>query len=145
MSRSNTTGPLVENVPKPMVFPSASSKIKNQHLDRWALVYVRQSTHHQILDHPESTARQYALVDRAAALGWNQERVMVIDQDLGISGRSTATREGFQRLRSMVVLNHVGIVLGLEVSRMARSHRDWHDLFEECASHDTLLSDEDGV
>lgn len=145
MSRSNTTGPLVENAPKPMVFPSASIKIKNHHLDRWALVYVRQSTHHQILDHPESTARQYALVDRAAALGWNQNRIMVIDQDLGISGRTAVTREGFQRLRNMVVLNHVGIVLGLEVSRVARCHRDWHDLFEECASHDTLLSDEDGV
>ena len=145
MITSEPTKPPVVEHKKTMVSPSSSVKIMNGHLARWAVVYVRQSTHHQIIDHPESTARQYALADRAEGLGWNRQRVMVIDQDLGLTGRSSESREGFQHLRNMVLLNHVGIVLALEVSRVARCNRDWHDLFEECAIHDTLLSDEDGV
>jgi len=145
MSRSDPIQSPVINSAHSTILPVSSIKIKNHHLDRWAVVYVRQSTHHQIIDHPESTARQYALADRAVALGWNRDRVEVIDQDLGITGQTTDIREGFQHLQEMVMLKHVGIVLGLEVSRMARCNRDWHNLFEECANRDTLLSDEDGV
>lgn len=145
MSRSDPIQAPVKNSANTSIFPVSSIKIKNHHLDRWAIVYVRQSTHHQMIDHPESTARQYALADRAVALGWSRQRVEVIDQDLGISGQTIDIREGFQHLQEMVMLKHVGIVLGLEVSRMARCNRDWHTLFEECANRDTLLSDEDGV
>jgi DNA invertase Pin-like site-specific DNA recombinase len=145
MSRSDQIQSPAKDFKKTTILPLSSIKIKNHHLDRWAVVYVRQSTHHQIIDHPESTARQYALADRAVALGWYRERVEVIDQDLGITGQTTEAREGFKRLEEMVMLKHVGIVLGLEVSRMARCNRDWHNLFEECANRDTLLSDEDGV
>src|SRR5438270_608433 len=93
----------------------------------------------------ESTARQYALRERALALGWPAERIVVIDQDLGQSGRSAADRAGFQRLVAEVGLGHVGLVLGLEVSRLARSSSDWHHLLEICALTGTLILDEDGL
>ena len=98
------------------------------HLQRLACLYVRQSTLQQVLAHTESTARQYALQDRAVALGWPAERIVVIDQDLGHSGASAADRAGFQRLVADVGLGKVGLVLGLEVSRLARSSSDWHHL-----------------
>jgi len=110
-----------------------------------AVIYVRQSSPHQVIDHPESTARQYALVERAIALGWERDRILVIDDDLGQSGRSADGRKGFQRMRELIVLKHAGLILSLEVSRVARSSRDWHDLFECCGVNDILLSDEDGV
>ena len=122
-----------------------SPKLKPWHLGRTAVVYVRQSTPQQVIDHQESTARQYALADRAVELGWPRERVVVIDDDLGKSGQSVEGRPGFQRLLAEVALDHVGLILGLETSRLARSCRDWHQLLEICAVFDTLLADTDGV
>ena len=115
------------------------------HLQRRATVYVRQSTPHQMIEHGESLARQYAFSDRALAMGWLPQDVEVIDEDLGLSGRGSDERRGFQRLLADVAQNRVGLVLALEVSRLARNSRDWHNLFELCAIRDTLLADEDGV
>jgi DNA invertase Pin-like site-specific DNA recombinase len=109
------------------------------------MVYVRQSHPQQVVEHVESTARQYALVDRAIAYGWSPERVIVIDEDQGQSGQSMATRLGFQRLLAEVSLDHVGLILGLELSRLARSNKDWHQLLELCAIFRTLLADADGL
>ena len=106
---------------------------------------MRQSTLHQVLENTESTARQYALRERAIALGWPPERIVVIDQDLGQSGASAADRAGFQRLVAEVGLGHVGLVMGLEVSRLARSSLDWHHLLEICTMTGTLILDEDGL
>jgi DNA invertase Pin-like site-specific DNA recombinase len=124
---------------------SRSSKLKDWHLDRWAIVYVRQSTPQQVNDHQESTARQYALANRAIDLGWSAERVLVIDDDLGRSGQSVEGRLGFQRLLAEVALDRVGLILGLEMSRLARSCKDWHHLLELCARFRTLLADADGL
>jgi DNA invertase Pin-like site-specific DNA recombinase len=119
-------------------------KIRVEHLRRDADLYVRQSTLRQVLENTESTERQYALRERAIALGWPRERVVVIDSDLGQSG-ADSDRAGFQRLVSEVGLGRVGIVLGLEVSRLARNCSDWHRLLELCAIADTLILDEDGL
>jgi DNA invertase Pin-like site-specific DNA recombinase len=116
-----------------------------QHLTRLACLYVRQSTLQQVMENTESTSRQYALRERARALGWAEERIVVIDQDLGHSGASTADRLGFQRLVAEVGLGHVGLVLGLEVSRLARNSSDWHQLLEICALTHTLILDEEGL
>lgn len=124
---------------------ASSSKVLPGHLERLAVVYVRQSSPKQVLDHRESTARQYAFADQAVAFGWPRERVVTIDEDLGKSGRTTEGRSGFQRLVTEVTLNHVGLVLGLEMSRLARSSKDWHAFFEMCAIFGTLIADEDGV
>jgi DNA invertase Pin-like site-specific DNA recombinase len=115
------------------------------HLHRLACLYVRQSTLQQVLANTESTTRQYALRERAEALGWPAERILVIDQDLGQSGASAADRAGFQRLVAEVGLGKVGLVLGLEVSRLARSSSAWHHLLEICALTGTLILDEDGL
>jgi DNA invertase Pin-like site-specific DNA recombinase len=115
------------------------------HLTRQACLYVRQSTLHQVFENTESTARQYALRERALALGWADERIVVIDQDLGHSAASTADRLGFQRLVASVGLGQVGLVLGLEVSRLARNSSDWHHLLEICALTQTLILDEEGL
>ena len=120
-------------------------QITPRHLQRLACLYVRQSTLHQVFANTESTARQYALRERALALGWPAERILVIDQDLGHSGASAADRVGFQRLVAEVGLGKVGLVLGLEVSRLARSSSDWHHLLEICALTGTLILDEDGL
>jgi DNA invertase Pin-like site-specific DNA recombinase len=109
------------------------------------VVYVRQSTVQQVLDHQESTRLQYGLRVRACELGWSAERVVVIDDDLGKSGATVEGRVGFQRLVSEVSLDHVGIILGVEMSRLARSGKDWHQLLELCALFRTLLADTDGV
>jgi DNA invertase Pin-like site-specific DNA recombinase len=122
-----------------------SEKVQGRHRDRLAIVYVRQSTLRQLEHHQESTRLQYALVERALQLGWPRERVEVIDDDLGRSGASAADRPGFQRLVAEVGLGHVGLVLGIEMSRLARSCRDWYQLLEICALSDTLLADCDGV
>ena len=124
---------------------SRSPKIRPWHLDRDAVVYVRQSTPQQVVDHQESTARQYALADRAVELGWTRARVSVIDDDLGRSGQSVEGRPGFQRLLAEVALDRVGLILGLEMSRLARSCKDWHQLLELCARFHTLLADADGL
>jgi DNA invertase Pin-like site-specific DNA recombinase len=125
--------------------PLRSPKLKPWHLDRTAVVYVRQSTPQQVADHKESTARQYALVDRAVTLGWTRDRVTTIDDDLGKSGQSIEGRLGFQRLLAEVALDRVGLILGLEMSRLARSCKDWHQLLELCARFRVLLADADGV
>src|SRR5689334_15507199 len=122
-----------------------TGKIQARHRERQAIVYVRQSTMRQVLQHQESTRLQYALSDRARQLGWSQDQVVVIDDDLGRSAASTLHRPGFQRLVAEVGLGHVGLVLGIEVSRLARSCRDWHQLLEMCALFDTLIADADGV
>src|SRR5213593_4947154 len=119
-------------------------KITATHLQRQAYLYVRQSTLRQVLENTESTKRQYALRERAVALGWPLDRVVVIDSDLGQSG-ADSDRLGFQQLVAAVGLGEVGVVLGLEVSRLARSSSDWHRLLEICALTDTLILDEDGI
>jgi DNA invertase Pin-like site-specific DNA recombinase len=121
------------------------SKIKPAHTQRAAFVYIRQSTPGQVEHNRESTARQYALADRACQLGWSKEQVVIVDEDLGLSGSSTDKRSGFARLTSEVALAHVGIVLGLEVSRLARNNADWYRLLELCGVTDTLIGDNDGV
>ncbi len=134
---------------EPSVHPSEGgvigSKLCDHHLRRQAIVYVRQSHPHQVVENVESTARQYALVDRATAWGWAPERVIVIDEDQGQSAQSIANRLGFQRLLAEVSLDHVGLILGLELSRLARSNKDWHQLLELCAIFGTLLADADGL
>jgi DNA invertase Pin-like site-specific DNA recombinase len=127
------------------VQPAALQKITARHLSRQAMLYVRQSTLHQVLENTESTARQYGLRERAIALGWEASRIVVIDQDLGQSGASTVDRLGFQHLVAEVGLGHVGLVMGLEVSRLARSSLDWHHLLEICTMTGTLILDEDGL
>jgi DNA invertase Pin-like site-specific DNA recombinase/predicted DNA-binding transcriptional regulator AlpA len=121
------------------------SKIQLTHTRRAAYVYIRQSTPGQVEHNRESTARQYALANRACQLGWPKEQVVVIDEDLGLSGSSTDKRSGFARLTSDVALARVGIVLGLEVSRLARNNADWYRLLELCGVTDTLIGDNDGV
>jgi DNA invertase Pin-like site-specific DNA recombinase len=120
-------------------------KVQASHLKRNAYLYVRQSTLRQVFENTESTKRQYGLRQRAIALGWSEDRIVVIDTDLGQSGASAADREGFQRLVAEVGIGHAGIVLGLEVSRLARNSMDWHRLLEICAITDTLILDEDGI
>ncbi len=120
-------------------------KIQRRHRERTAMVYIRQSTPQQVERHQESTRLQYALVDRAFQFGWARESIVVIDDDLGRSGASIEGRFGFQRLVAEVGLGHVGLVLGVEMSRLARSCRDWHQLLEICALFDTLIADADGV
>lgn len=126
-------------------FVSRSSKITHGHLEGIAFVYVRQSTANQVLNHRESAARQYSLVDRAVEFGWQFDRVEVIDEDQGQSGATAESRTGFQRLLAEVSLGHVGIILGLELSRLARSNKDWHQLIELCAIFGTILADQDGI
>ena len=121
------------------------NKIKPVHIRRAAVVYIRQSTASQVEHHRESTARQYALVERACDLGWPKEQVIVVDEDLGISGASAGNRAGFARMASEVALGRVGIVLGLEVSRLARNNADWYRLLDLCVITDTLIGDGDGL
>ena len=121
------------------------SKVATRHLERKAFVYVRQSSMAQVQQHRESAQRQYALRERAVRLGWRVEQVETIDDDQGQSGASASGRGGFQRLVSEVALGHVGAVLGLEVSRLARSCVDWYRLLEVAALSRTLIVDEDGV
>src|SRR5246127_2989915 len=120
-------------------------KVTADHLKRNAYLYIRQSTLRQVVEHTEGTQRQYDLRQRAVALGWPIERVIVIDSDLGHSAATAADREGFQKLVTEVSLEKAGIVLGLEVSRLARNSTDWHRLLEICALTDTLILDEDGL
>ena len=122
-----------------------SPKVQSHHLQRDAYLYIRQSSMRQVMENIESTKRQYALRARAIALGWPDDRVIVIDCDQGESGASAAWREGFRRLVTEVGLGRAGIVMGLEVSRLARNNADWHRLLEICALADTLILDEDGV
>jgi hypothetical protein len=120
-------------------------KITPKHLEHDAYLYIRQSTPRQVLENTESTQRQYALRDRAVALGWPLEHIHVIDCDLGKSGSQSAGRDGFQKLVSEVALGKAGLVMGLEVSRLARNSADWHRLIELCSLAGALILDEDGI
>lgn len=132
--------------PRPRAdFLVTTGKIARHHRERLAIIYVRQSTLQQVERHQESTRLQYGLVERALQLGWAREQIVVIDEDLGRSGASAAGRTGFQRLVTEVSLDHVGIILGVEMSRLARASRDWYQLLEVCAVFATLLGDLDGI
>ena len=121
------------------------TKVKPSHIRRSAFVYIRQSSPSQVEHNRESTARQYALVEKACELGWAKEQVILIDEDLGLSGSGSAKRSGFARMTAEVALGHVGIVLGLEVSRLARNNADWYRLLDLCGMTDTLIGDSDGI
>jgi DNA invertase Pin-like site-specific DNA recombinase len=121
------------------------TKVKPSHTQRAALVYIRQSSPAQVEYNRESTARQYGLVDKACQLGWGKEQVIMIDEDLGLTGSGWARRSGFARMAAEVALGHVGIVLALEVSRVARNNADWYRLFDLCSITDTLVADSDGI
>ena len=126
--------------------PGAFLAVADTFLDpKKTAVYVRQSTTAQVHDHQESTRLQYGLAERAVTLGWAPSRVVVIDEDLGHSASGIDARPGFARLVAEVGLDHVGIVLGIEMSRLARSGREWHQLLELCALSGALLGDQDGV
>jgi DNA invertase Pin-like site-specific DNA recombinase len=122
-----------------------STKIREEHAAKLAIVYVRQSSPQQVVENQESRARQYALADFAKTLGWPAERVLVIDEDQGQSGTRADNRSGFQRVLTEVTMDHVGMVLSLEMSRLARSSKDWHHLLEVCGVFGSLLADQDGV
>ncbi len=134
-------------VPLARLTPLAEShpKILEVHRKRLAVVYIRQSSLYQVENHLESQQRQYQLTGRAQAFGWPGARCVVIDEDLGISGAQSFNRPGYQRLVSMVALREVGIVFGLEISRLARNSLDWYQLLELAAAFDVLIADEDGV
>jgi DNA invertase Pin-like site-specific DNA recombinase len=127
------------------IMQADAQKVKPEHLKRDAYLYIRQSTPRQVLENTESTKRQYALQQRAIALGWPSERIVVIDKDLGQSGAFAVDREGFQKLVGEVGMGHAGLVIGLEVSRLARNCSEWYRLLEICAFTDTLILDEDGL
>ena len=122
-----------------------TAKVTASRLRRDAYLYIRQSTLYQVINNTESTGRQYDLKSRAAALGWPEDRIHVIDVDQGRSGASAADRAGFQHLVAEVSLGRAGIVLGLECSRLARDSADWQQLVKICAHTDTLILDEDGL
>src|SRR5437867_12009960 len=128
-----------------MLMPATAAKLHSAQWERMAYVYVRQSTPGQVVEHRESTERQYHLRQRATELGWPPSRVEVIDEDQGRSGSSAAHRTGFQRLVAEVVLGKVGIVLMLEASRLARNNSDWYRLIEICGVSGTLIADEGAV
>src|SRR5438874_6783838 len=121
------------------------ANITASHLARHAVVYLRQSSAAQVEHNRESTERQYALASKARELGWPAERIVVIDEDLGLSGGGTATRSGFARLTAEVALARVGLVLGLEVSRLARNNAEWYRLIDLAGLTDTLIGDGDGL
>ena len=122
-----------------------NQKVTSEHLQRKAYLYVRQSPLKQVCKNQESGRRQYALRQRAVELGWPKEQIIIIDDDQGHSGASVAGRRGFQQLVAEVGVGKAGIVLGLEVSRLARNNADWHHLLEICALTHTLILDEDGL
>ncbi len=123
----------------------SEARIDPAQLSKRAFIYVRQSTQTQVQRNRESTRRQYALADRARSLGWSPDQVEIIDEDLGRSGASSAERTGFARLTAEVALGQAGIVLGLEVSRLARNNADWYRLLDLCGLTDTLIGDADGI
>jgi DNA invertase Pin-like site-specific DNA recombinase len=124
---------------------SGPQTITRRHVERLAIVYVRQSTLVQVREHTESTARQYALAEEAARLGWSASAIVIIDTDLGVSGRSASGRSGFKELVSRVCVGEVGAIFGLEISRLARSSADLQRLLEFCSLSDTLIVDADGI
>ena len=126
---------------KAPAFAFGSNKIEHRHLEQLAFVYVRQSDPQQVRRHRESTDLQYQLVQLAVQLGWSQDRIEVIDEDLGTTAKHIEGRAGFQRLMAEVGLDHAGIIIGIEMSRLARSCKDWYQLLELCALFGTVLSE----
>jgi DNA invertase Pin-like site-specific DNA recombinase len=124
---------------------SAQQKIERQHLERLAVVYLRQSSPRQVRENVRSTERQYALADRAAELGWEPARILTVDGDLGVSGRDTHRRDSYKQLVSRVCQSEVGALFGLEVARLARNNAELLRLLEFCALTDTLVVDTDGI
>jgi DNA invertase Pin-like site-specific DNA recombinase len=124
---------------------SANDKIKAMHLKRCAIVYVRQSTAAQVQYNRESTDRQYKLSERALKLGWSDSQIKIVDEDLARSGAGTSERNGFVAMTTEVALGHVGLILSIEVSRVARNNADWYRLLDLCGVTDTLIGDEDGI
>lgn len=122
-----------------------NNKIHSAHLERSAVIYVRQSSAYQVQNHKESQERQYALQERAIKLGWARDQVTVIDEDLGISGAHSENRPGYQKLVSLIALKKVGVIFGIEVSRLARNCLDWYELLEVASSFNTLIADEDAI
>jgi len=122
-----------------------TAMVRAEHLGRLAVIYVRQSSPQQVEQHEESRQRQYQLTERAGRLGWPTQRQLVIDDDQGMSGAHSANRPGYQRLISLVALREVGLILGLEVSRLARNCLDWYQLLEIAAAFDVLIADEDSL
>ena len=153
MSARETIRPLPTATPQPVAMPNPIPAVRRArpglitdwHLGLLAIVYVRQSTPQQILDHRESRERQYALVNYAVALGWPSDRVLIIDDDQGLSGKTAENRSGFHRILAEVTMEHVGLILGIEMSRLARSNKDWHHLLQMCTIFGTILADEDGL
>jgi DNA invertase Pin-like site-specific DNA recombinase len=131
--------------PPPDIPLSASTKVKPHHTSRLAVVYVRQSSPQQVLNNKESTARQYAFKQRAVQLGWSPEGVLILDDDQAKTATTAEARHDFQALLGLVAQDRVGIILGLETSRLSRGGKDWHQLLEVCAIFQTLLADHDGV
>jgi DNA invertase Pin-like site-specific DNA recombinase len=123
----------------------AAGKVTEDRLRRLAVVYVRQSSPRQVAENRESAEVQYSLRERAALLGWDPGRVLVIDEDQGRTGSTAEHRAGFQRLLAEIGLNHVGLVLGWDMSRLARSCKDWYQLIELCAVFNCVLADQDGL
>jgi len=142
--RRNAIGEGSNPVPR-SVSLLVSSKIETQHLARLAVVYVRQSSARQVRENIESTQLQYDLASLVQSYGWPDNRIEIIDDDLGVSGKSLEGRSGFRRLLAEISLAHVGLVMGIEMSRLARNCRDWHQLLELCAVFGTLLGDADGI
>jgi len=127
------------------MYPTSGGKLKSTHLERSAYLYIRQSTLRQVYENTESTKRQYALKQKVLALGWSDDLIITIDSDLGVSGASSGSREGFKKLVAEVGMVHAGIVVSIEVSRLSRNSSDWLRLLEICAITDTLIMDEDGI
>ena len=124
---------------------NTSNLITNHHLTRKAIIYVRQSTPHQVLSHQESLRLQYALEQRAVSLGWRSDDIDIIDNDLGLSGTSTQHREGFKKLLGRVTLGEIGIILSYEVTRLCRNCTDWYPLLDICGYKNCLIADNDGI
>ena len=143
--RSDTAKIAPPTAPRHRVAPLASIKVQPRHLERMAVVYIRQSTERQVRDNRESSELQYALADYATSLGWLRERVSLMDDDQAHSATTSEGRDGFQRLLAEVTMDHVGIVVGMDMSRLARCDKDWHHLLEVCGIFGTLVADQDGV
>ena len=153
MSTCKTLSPLPAAPPQLVGTPSTIPAVRrvrpglitDWHLGLLAIVYIRQSSPQQILDHRESRERQYALVNYAIALGWPRDRILIIDDDQGLSGTTAENRSGFHRILAEVTMEHVGLILGIEMSRLARSNSDWQHLLHVCNIFGTVLADEDGL
>jgi DNA invertase Pin-like site-specific DNA recombinase len=120
-------------------------KVRKKHLERKAVIYIRQSSLHQVEEHIEGQRRQYQQVELAQSLGWSQTQCEIIDDDQAISASQSYNRPGYQRLVSMVAMCEVGLIVGLEVGRLARNCLDWYQLLQIAAVFDVLVADEDGV